>query len=385
MIRRKISLESHSPDWPFLVVILTLLSFGVLMVYDSSVVTAANVFGGKYYFLLLQLFWSLVGLIAFVFFSLFDYRQLSHLAKPLLIVSLVFLVLVVLPTPFTKAIYGAKRWFYINPDPLPLLPFFGRLGFQPTEPAKFSLVVFLSALFSTRPKNYLLIFGVVMLTFLFLVGIQPDFGTTLVLGGIGLISFFIAGESMSYFLVSFPLLLLGSFVYILISPYRRERLLTFLFPDSNKSLTSGYQINQILIALGSGGLFGVGLGQSRQKYGFIPEVQTDSIFAIVGEELGLAGTALLIGLFLMLVWRGFKIAASCQDKFGRNLVVGFMSWFALQVLINLSSMTHLIPLTGIPLPLISYGGSAAIFMLAGLGVVFNVSRYSKRSNSYGGR
>lgn len=377
MLKKKSTFQSHQPDWPFLGIVLVLLSFGVLMVYDSSVVTATNVFGGKYYFLLLQLFWSVLGLLAFFFFSFFDYRKLASLSKPLLILSLIFLVMVILPTPFTQAIYGAKRWFYINPDPLPALPFFGRLGFQPAEMAKFSLVVFLSGLLSTRPKNYITVFGIVMVLLLALVGKQPDFGTAIVLGGISLSIFFTAGESITYFIVGLPALLVMSLFYILVSPYRRERLLTFLHPSDDKALTSGYQISQVLIALGSGGISGLGIGQSRQKYGFIPEVQTDSIFAIVGEEFGLIGAAFLVFLFLFVVWRGFKIAAACSDTLGRNLVVGFTSWFALQVLVNLASMTHLIPLTGIPLPLISYGGSAAIFMLSGLGVIFNVSRYAR--------
>ena len=371
--------KAHSPDWSFLALVLSLLGFGVLMVYDSSVVTASNVFGGKYYFLLLQLFWSVLGLGAFAFFSLINYQVLAKWSKPLLIFSIVFLILVLLPLPFTKVIYGAKRWFYINPDPLPLLPFFGRLGFQPAEVAKFSLVLFLSYLFSARPKNYVITFVIVMLTLIGLVAAEPDFGTAIVLGGVGLASFFAAGEPLFYFILGLPALFVASVFYILTSDYRRERLLTFLQPgNEDKVLTSGYQINQVLIALGSGGLAGLGLGQSRQKYGFIPEVQTDSIFAIVGEEFGLIGTTLLVSLFFALVWRSFKIASSCSDKFGRSLVVGFSSWFALQVLVNLAAMTHLVPLTGIPLPLISYGGSAAIFMLSGLGVIFNVSRYTHK-------
>lgn len=349
------------------------------MVYDSSVVTAANVFGGKYYFLLLQTFWSVLGLVAFSFFYLIDYQKLSVLAKPLLIVSGIFLILVLLPTPFSEAIYGAKRWFYINPAPLPTLPFFGRLGFQPAEAIKFSLIIFLSLLLSTKPKKYLATFGVVTLVVLGLVAKQPDFGTTLVLGGIAITMLFASGESVLYFLVGLPAALVASIGYILVSPYRRERLMTFLQPSDDKTLTSGYHISQILIALGSGGIWGLGIGQSRQKFGFIPEIQTDSIFAVVGEELGLFGALLLISLFLLLVRRGLAIAAGCPDKFGRNLAVGFTSWFALQVIINLAAMTHLTPLTGVPLPLISYGGSAAIFMLSGLGVVLNISRHQKNS------
>lgn len=367
----------RSPDWLFLSLILILLFFGVVMVYDASVVTAANVFGGRYYFLLLQLFWSVLGLFSLAFFTLFDYRKLANWAKPLLIVSVAFLGLVLLPTPFSEAIYGAKRWFYINPAPLPALPFFGRLGFQPAEVTKFSLIIFLSLLLSSKPKKYLMTFVVVCLVVLGLVAKQPDFGTALVLGGIAATMLFASGESAFYFLLGLPVALVASVFYILVSPYRRERLLTFLKPDDDKTLTSGYHISQILIALGSGGLWGLGIGQSRQKFGFIPEIQTDSIFAVVGEELGLAGALLLITLFLLMVRRGLAIAANCPDKFGRNLAVGFTSWFALQVLINLAAMTHLTPLTGVPLPLISYGGSAAVFMLSGLGVVLNISRHGK--------
>ena len=372
MIKRVVS----KPDWSFLALLLILLAFGLVMVYDSSVVTAASVFGGKYHFVLQQLVWVFLGLLAFGFFAIFDYRRLDSWSAKLLIASLFFLILVLLPLPFSPAIYGAKRWFYFNPAPLPLVPFFDRLGFQPTELAKLSLVIFLASVFGKRRNNYFLRFSLVMLVFLGLSALEPDFGTTLILAVIGGSFMFIAGLPMLYFVLIAPICATIGSLYILSSPYRKARFLTFL--GRGKSLESGYHINQILIALGSGGLWGLGLGESRQKYGFIPEVQTDSIFAIVGEELGLVGSVFLVLLFLALIWRGFQIASNCKDNFGRFLVVGVMAWFSGQTLINLAAMTHLIPLTGVPLPLISYGESSLVFMLSGLGVVFNVSRRKEK-------
>jgi len=372
MIKRVVS----KPDWSFLALLSILLFFGLVMVYDSSVVTAASVFGGKYHFALQQAVWIVLGFLAFGFFSMIDYSRLDNWSTGLLITSLIFLILVLLPLPFSPEIYGAKRWFYFNPAPLPLVPFFDRLGFQPTELAKLSIVVFFASSFSKRQKSYFLRFGLVLLTFLGLSALEPDFGTTLILAVTGGSLLFAAGLPLLYFAILTPIFAtIGSF-YILSSPYRKARFLTFIGQGS--SLESSYHINQVLIALGSGGLWGLGLGESRQKYGFIPEVQTDSIFAIVGEELGLVGAVFLILLFLALIWRGFKISGSCKDSFGKYLVIGVMAWFSSQTLINLAAMTHLIPLTGVPLPLISYGGSSLVFMLAGLGIVFNVSRHKEK-------
>jgi len=371
--------RGHTPDWPFLLILLALLFIGVIMVYDASIVTASNVFGGKYHFIIQQTFWVLLGLFGFSFVSRFNLQRLGSWSKPLLYISLGFLIIVLLPLPFSPLIYGARRWFYFNPPPLPSLPLFGQLGFQPAELTKLALVIFFSKLLTDKPKRYLLTFMVIFLVVLVLMSLEPDFGTSMIIAAISLVLLFISGTPLVIFGISLPVAVLLGSIYVLTSPYRKARLLTFLQPSEDKSLTSAYHIQQILIALGSGGLSGLGLGQSRQKYGFIPEVQTDSIFAIVGEEFGLIGTTLLILLFFLLIWRGFKIASLSPDRFHKYLAVGFTSWLAIQVLINLGAMTHLIPLTGIPLPLISYGGSSMVFLLAGLGVVFNVSRHTKKS------
>ncbi|MCX6784051.1 MAG: FtsW/RodA/SpoVE family cell cycle protein [candidate division WWE3 bacterium] len=367
----------HQPDWVLFFILLGLLVFGIIAVYDASVVTAANVFGGKYYFMLLQLFWSLVGIAVFFVFSNLNYQVFSKFAKWFYIIGLIFLVLVLIPSPFAPVINGARRWFYINPSPLPLLPFFGRLGFQPAELAKFCLIVYLSKLFTDKNRRTVIIFLVTTAVYAILIGLEPDFGTSVITLGIGLSIFFISGASLAYFAAGLPSIFAVGLVYVLSSAYRKARLLTFINRSSVDNSGAGYHIQQILIALGSGGLFGIGLGSSRQKYGFVPEVQTDSILAIVGEELGLLGTLLLVSFFGLLIWRLLKIVGTAPDNFSKFITVGFSSWVGVQVLMNLAAMTHLIPLTGVPLPLISYGGSAMIFMLSGLGVVFGISKYAK--------
>lgn len=384
-MRRLVATKSHQPDWVLFLILIGLLIFGVIAVYDASVVTASNVFGGKYYFLLLQFFWSLVGLAVFFIFSTLDYKIFGKFSKWLYIAGFIFLILVLIPSPFAPLINGARRWFYINPSPLPLVPFFGRLGFQPAELAKFSLVIFLAKLFSEKKPGALLIFLVATAIYAVLIALEPDFGTAMITLGIGLAVFFIAGAPLIYFLAGVPALFLVGLGYVLSSAYRKARLMTFLNRSSADSSGAGYHIQQILIALGSGGLFGIGLGSSRQKYGFVPEVQTDSILAIVGEEMGLIGTIFLVCCFGLLIWRLLKIAGSTPDNFSKYVTVGFASWVGIQVLMNLTAMTHLIPLTGVPLPLISYGGSAMIFMLSGLGIIFNISKHTKEISKYGSK
>ncbi len=354
--------------------VLILLVFGVIMVYDVSVVYAEDVFGGKFYFLILQSIWAALGLIGFFIFLNVDYHVLARFATPLFIISIFLLVFVLLKTPFTPIIYGARRWIFINPEPFPTLPIVGRVSLQPSEFIKLSSILYFALFFSKREKKVLIPFTLVLAVLVGLILFEPDFGTSILVSSVSIIMFFASGANILYFLLGLPLSLVLSFVFILSSGYRRARLLTYLNPENSDSLGAGYHINQILIALGSGGFFGLGFGGSRQKYQYIPEVATDSIFAVIGEELGFIGLAVLISLFLIVIYRGFKIARKAPDKFGKLLAIGITSWFACQTFINLSAMVHLIPLTGIPLPLISYGGSSMIFTLVGLGILLNVSR-----------
>ncbi|MFZ5844868.1 MAG: FtsW/RodA/SpoVE family cell cycle protein, partial [Patescibacteria group bacterium] len=203
---------------------------------------------------------------------------------------------------------------------------------------------------------------------------EPDLGTAVVIIATAVVLYFLSGAPIPHLLVLVPLLVGGVVILAVISPYRLSRLVTFLNPESDP-LGSSYQIRQALLGLGSGGFWGVGIGKSRQKFEYLPEANTDSIFAIIGEEVGFLGATLLILLFWLLVWRGFRIGRMAPDQFGRLLALGISSWIGIQTAINLAANVALVPLTGIPLPLISYGGSSLIVVLAALGIVANISRH----------
>lgn len=391
MIRRTRFLSLHAPDFPLVGALLALLAFGVLMVYDSSVTTSVDLFGGQYRYLILQLAWVLIGLGAALFFFLFDYRQLRGFSFPLLLVAILLLALVLLPTPFSEVISGARRWFSLPFD----LPLLGKINFQPSEFSKLALVLYLAAIFSgksavlasarlqskdffTKSKAGFLAFLVPAVLTLGLILAEPDFGTGLVVAALSLAVFFLAGGSLLKILLLAPVAVAGGFALAITAPYRLQRLFTFLNPSLDP-LGAGYQINQALIALGSGGLFGLGIGESRQKYGYIPGVSTDAVFAVVGEEFGFVGTVLVLSLLAFIVYRGFEIARKAPDDFGRVLAGGITSWFGIQALVNLAAITGLFPLTGIPLPLISYGGSSLVVLLAAFGILLNISRRTTRT------
>ncbi len=363
-------------DRLLLIGLILLLTFGVVMVYDVSAVYAQDLFGGKYYFLFLQAVWVLIGVATFLLISSIDYQKLKPFIPILFIFSLMSLVFVLIPTPFAPIIYGARRWILLNPQPFPLIPLLGRFSFQPSEFLKLSLTLYLALFLAKRSEKNFFQFIIIMIVMVGLVMKEPDFGTAILVSGIALIMFFASGANLFYFVLGLPALALFLLTLIFTSSYRRERLMTYLSPENSNLQGAGYHINQILIALGSGGLTGIGLAQSRQKY-YIPEVATDSIIAVIGEEVGFIGLVLVIALFLLIINRCFAIAKKAPDPFGRLLAVGISSWFALQCFINLASMVHLIPLTGVPLPLLSYGGSSMLFGLAGLGIIFNISKSCK--------
>ncbi len=339
-----------------LVVLLTI--FGVVMVGNASVVESYRDFGDKFYYLRHQTVWALLGLLALAFFAVFDYRHLKKLAIPLLLFTLLSLVLVLIPG-LGNEVFGARRWLFLGP-----------LRFQPTELAKFSLTLYLASFFSK--KQSLPVFLSLMGLLVVLIMLEPDLGTTLIILTVGFSVYFISGAPM---LVLIGLSIFGSFgsaLFVFFSPYRRERLLTFLDPTRDP-LGASYHLRQALLAIGSGGIFGLGLGKSRQKYEYLPMVSTDSIFAIIGEEVGFIGAGLLVSLFLVLLWRGMKIALNAEDNFGRLLATGLTVSVVLQALVNFGAMVALLPLTGVPLPFISYGGSSLVLSLASMGVLFNIS------------
>ena len=346
-----------------LVVVLTL--FGLFMIYDASSIIAFNVFGDKYHFIKDQVTWVVLGFIALLLFSFIDYHKWFYLALPLLVVALVLLILVFVPGIGAGA-KGAHRWINLH--------FF---TIQPAEFVKLVLAIYLAAWFSHKEKGRLLAFSLLIGAVIFLVMLEPDLGTTTIILAEAVIIYFLSGGSIIHFLVAAPIVGIVGYLLILFEPYRAARLTSFLNLGNSLHDTS-YHVKQVLIALGSGGILGVGIGNSLQKYAYLPENVTDSIFPIIAEEIGFIGSTILILLFLTVVWRGFFIASRAKDKFGKLLAAGIISFIGVQMIINLGSMTALLPLTGVPLPFISYGGSALLVDLASMGILLNISKQTIR-------
>jgi len=360
--RRKVVLKpvTNKPDLVLLILTFILVVFGIIMVGNVSVVEAYQDFGDKFYYLKLQLQWAVLGILGLLGGLFFNFKKLKSLAFPLLLATIFFLIAVLMPGVGVKAL-GAKRWLGVGP-----------FRFQPSELAKFSFILWAAAFLSNKKKT-LPFLGVLGLLGGLII-LQPDLGTAITLMSSGVIIYFISGAPIWEIGLLGVLGVLGGLGLILSSPYRKERFLTFLNP-ARDPLGASYHIRQILIALGSGGVWGVGLGQSRQKYEYIPMATTDSIFAIIAEEIGFLGAMMVILLFLVFIWRGLKIAEEAPDEFSRLLAVGITSWIGLQTLFNFGAMTALIPLTGIPLPFISYGGSSLVLSLVAVGILANISRY----------
>lgn len=336
------------------------------MVYEASSAQALQIFNDKFYFLKEQLKWVVLGLTAGTVAFFFDYRRLKKFALPLLIVTIVLLIAVFLPGIGVKA-NGAHRW--IN------------LGFtvlQPAELAKLAMVLYLSTWLTSKEKGKLPSFLLLISLVVGLTMAEPDMGTSIVILGTSLSVYFLSNSDVKGLLLLLPLVFAGGVGLAIRSPYRLRRILTFLDPQSDP-LGASYHVRQALIAIGSGGVFGLGLGNSRQKYSYLPEATTDSIFAIIGEELGLIGATGLIFLFAFLFYRATKVTMQVADPFGRLLGMGLIFWITIQTLVNLSSMVSLIPLTGVPLPFISYGGSALVAELVAMGILFNIWKINSKS------
>lgn len=360
---RKVVLKKQKGemDYSLISVIFLLSLFGLLMIFEASTVLAHQEFGDKYYFVKEQAKWLGMGTVALLVLSFLDYHYLYTLAVPLLLSTIFFLAAVFIPGIGVRAL-GASRW--IN---------FKVFSFQPAELAKLTLAIYLSAWFTSKEKGRLGAFLLLLFIVLSLVVLEPDLGTAVIIGGVASVLYFVSGSPISHFLLLLPLTFFSFLGLSIISPYRFKRLVTFFDPHVDP-LGASYHIRQVLLALGSGGLSGIGLGKSRQKYLFLPEATTDSIFAIIGEEFGFLGAIAIILLFLFIVYRGFFVAKRAPDRFGRFLALGITSYFAIQTIVNLSAMVALLPLTGVPLPLLSYGGSSLVITLAGMGILLNISR-----------
>jgi len=360
----------HHFDRALLFTLFALLGIGLIMIASSGVLYGKVRFGDEYYFLKQQLFGLGVGLILLSVFQKIHYTMWQRFVLPISIVALILLVLVFIPG-FGTTVYGAARWIELGP-----------ISFQPSEVMKFAIILYLAAWLSGKGQKKTADFFEGLVPFLALLAVvgfliikQPDTGTLGLIFLVSLAIFFASGASILHIFSLFFGGILFLFILIKMAPYRMQRFLVFMNPEHDP-LGFGYQITQALLAIGSGGFFGVGLGQSRQKFNYLPEPVTDSIFAVLGEELGFIGVVVVIILFLFLAWRGIRIALYAPDEFGRLLAVGIVSWVVFQAFINISAITGLIPLTGIPLPFISYGGTSLAVLLAAMGILLNISKHS---------
>lgn len=350
--------------------VFALVGIGLLAIASAGVSYGNTRFGDPYYFFKEQLVGLAVGTLLLLITERVPYQLWRRFVIPLFTLALIFLVLVFIPG-FGTTVYGAARWVDL-----------GLFSFQPSEIMKIAIIFYLAAWLSRRDKRTstdfyegFLPFFLVLSVVSFLIIKQPDTGTLALIFCISLSIFFASGANLRHIIGLIALAFFALFVLIKIAPYRMQRFLVFLNPEHDP-LGAGYQMTQAFLAIGTGGWFGVGLGYSRQKFNYLPEPVTDSIFAVLAEETGLLGSALVISLFLFFLWRGIRVARSAPDTFGELLAVGIVAWVVCQALINIAAITGLIPLTGIPLPFISFGGTSLAVLMAAVGVLLNISRHS---------
>lgn len=325
---------------------------------------AYNLFEDKYHFIKDQILWATLGFTALFIFYRTDYHKLYLIALPLLIIALILLILVFIPGIGSNAL-GASRWVNL-----------GFMTLQPAEFVKLGLAIYLAAWFSHKEKGRFGAFLLLMGSILALILLEPDLGTASIILFEALVIYFLSGGNVLYFLFVAPVVAIGGFFYVISEPYRLSRLTSFLNLGNSLQETS-YHVKQILIALGSGGIFGLGVGNSIQKYAYLPENVTDSIFPIIAEEFGFIGAVILVCVYAAFIWRCLHVASRAKDSFGKLLAGGIIAFIGIQAVINLAAMTALVPLTGVPLPFISYGGSALIVDLAAIGILLNIAKQSR--------
>ena len=364
----KLSKQKKSVDKRLLFLVLAFVIIGLIAVADVSAPQSLSTYGDKFFLFKQQLEWSFIGLVALLIISKIKYTFWEKLATPIFIFSLILLLVVLLPRLGFSAL-GARRWIFLGP-----------LNFQPSEIIKFAICVYFAKV-ASKVKGVMSYF-VPLVIIAILIMLQPDLGTTLIVMIIGLSQIFVSGINLWYLLGGLVVGGLAGIPLVLFSPYRKQRLLTFL-QMTEDPLGKSYHIKQALLSLGSGGIFGVGLGASLQKYSFLPEASTDSIFAVLAEELGLVGGIAIIALFTYFILLGFRLARNAPDTFSKVLAVGITTWIGGQALLNIASMVALVPLTGIPLPFISYGGSSLVMTLAGCGILLNISRFAAPETKHG--
>jgi cell division protein FtsW len=348
--------------------LIVLASLGTLILFSASYAVGIRDTGDGLYFLKRQAAAGVLGVAALLVTARMDYHFWRRWSVPAMIGTALSLVVVL---PLGRTVFGARRWFDLGP-----------VQVQPSEIMKFVLILYMADLLDrkgSRIRHFLngaIPFAIILGVILFLVMLEPDLGTATVLAVVGISVFLIAGADIRQ-LGLFVMSGMGAFALLaLTAPYRRERLLLFLHPERDLR-DAGWQLWQARIALGDGGVFGLGLGASRQKFSWLPAAHTDAIFAVIGEELGLVGCAIVIGLFAAMAVRGYRTALRAPDRFGAIMATGITTWLVFQAVINIGGVTTAIPFTGVPLPLFSYGGSSLTVTLGALGVLINISRATR--------
>lgn len=359
--------DLHRYDYLLIIAVVALLLIGLMMIYSATFALGYQLYEQPSYYFLRQLIWMGIGGLAMIIFARIEYHTWQRLAVPILGFTLVLLVVVLF---IGDERFGGQRWLLNG-------------SIQPSELSKLAVVIYIAAWLASkgekiRQVSYGLVpFAILLGIITGLIVLQQHLSTAVLIGATALAMFFIAGGNLWQMFVSGTLGGLTIFFLIARSDYRLARFASFLDPFGADPLGDGYQIRQILIALGSGGVTGLGLGASRQKFGYIPASHTDGIFAILGEELGLIGCLVLIGLFAFLTYRGFKIAMEANDSFGMILASGITCSLIIQAIVNVGVVTASLPFTGVPLPLISFGGSSLVVSMASLGLLLAVSRRTK--------
>lgn len=364
--------SEKSGDFSLLAITGLLLAFGLVVLFSASSAAAYVKFGDSYYIIRHQIYGLAVGMLLFYFFSKINYHIWKKNAALLLVFSIGLLTLVFIPG--IRGEWGSARsWIEV----------FG-LSLQPSEFVKLFFLMYLAAWLEKRKSQlgdpsaglrpFLFVLGIIIVLML----LQPDIGTLAIITATSLLVYYIAGGKLTHIIMIVLIGMMGLGLMVQVKSYQKDRFRCLIDPGFDTQKTC-YQVNQALIAVGSGGLWGRGLGASRQKFMYLPEVWGDSIFAVIAEELGFFSCIFIVILYIALFLRGFAIARNSQDDFGKILSIGIVSWITFQSFINIGGIINLIPMTGVPLPLISYGGSSVMASMAAIGVLFNISKYQKNA------
>lgn len=359
-------LNSSKGDYLLLIAVVLLSIIGTVFIYSASSYTANKTYSDQFYFVKKQVIGIVLGIVAMVLMSMFDYNKLSKFTPYVSIIAFITLILVFIPNVGVEN-YGAKRWIGI-----------GSITLQPSEIAKFSLILFCATYISKNPEKIKTFIGIIPILLYggvtcLLIILEPNMSITVCVALLMITILLCAGMRVKHFLFLIIPALIGGVLLIFAEPYRLDRLMAFINPWSNPK-GEGYQLLQSLYALGSGGWFGVGLFSSRQKYAFLPFAESDFILSVIGEEVGFVGLILFFSLLFFIVYRGLKIASKSKNIFGFILAVGITMIFGIQTIINALVVTGSIPPTGLPLPLVSSGNTSIIIFMGEMGVLFNISK-----------